>query len=626
MARKMQFNPQIAETIKLQIDLPKDIEPGTHELRVITTNGLSNPIIFQIGNLREVFEHTVNDTVADTADMQETTPLMLNGQIMPGDVDYFRFTAEKGQTLVCQVYARALVPYLADAVPGWFQAVLTLHDADGTELAYVDDFRIDPDPVLVFEVPKDGDYVLGIRDSIYRGRQDFVYRIAIGELPFIDHIFPLGGPKNSTVNIQLSGANLPYKTIKLETGPDAPAVRDVQIKRFNRVSNSRPFRVDEEPEMMEAEPNGLPSQAQPLPVGIVVNGRIAAPGDFDCFSFEGKKGDPVSLEVLARRLGSPLDARLILLDPEEHVLAISDDEVDRGAGLVTHHADAGLSWKLPKTGTYVVRLGDLQNKGGDAYGYRLRIGREQPDFRLRMVPSSLRIPQQGSALVTVHVLREGGFDGPVELSLKDAPDGVVLETAEVPADSDKAQLMISASAHAPQGIGPVTVEGIARLGARKTRSPAVPAEDMMQAFLWRHLVPSQELMAMVTETEPVSVTLKLPSKGAAIKARAGTIVRIPFEVERHLEYKGGIKLTLSDPPEWVSLKNKYIGSKKWLKGVLQININENADTGMTSTLVLNGQVRVAKKESDPDYNPVARWVNFKTYDFTIDAIPIEVID
>jgi hypothetical protein len=31
------------------------------------------------------------------------------------------------------------------------------------------------------------------RDALYRGREDFVYRIAIGELPFVTDIFPLGG-------------------------------------------------------------------------------------------------------------------------------------------------------------------------------------------------------------------------------------------------------------------------------------------------------------------------------------------------------------------------------------------------------------------------------------------------
>ena len=85
-----------------------------------------------------------------------------------------------------------MIPYLADAVPGWFQATLALYDASGKELAYDDDFRFHPDPVLYCEIPADGEYVLEIRDAIYRGREDFVYRITVGELPFVTEHFPAG--------------------------------------------------------------------------------------------------------------------------------------------------------------------------------------------------------------------------------------------------------------------------------------------------------------------------------------------------------------------------------------------------------------------------------------------------
>jgi hypothetical protein len=36
-----------------------------------------------------------------------------------------------------------------------------------------------PDPVLYYEVPADGHYDLEIKDAIYRGREDFVYRITL---------------------------------------------------------------------------------------------------------------------------------------------------------------------------------------------------------------------------------------------------------------------------------------------------------------------------------------------------------------------------------------------------------------------------------------------------------------
>ncbi len=107
-------------------------------------------------------------------------PCVVNGQIMPGGVDRYRFEARKGQRLVIAAAARELMPYLADAVPGWFQAALSLYDPQGHEVAYADHYRFHPDPVLYYEVPKDGEYALQIRDSIYRGREDFVYRITRG--------------------------------------------------------------------------------------------------------------------------------------------------------------------------------------------------------------------------------------------------------------------------------------------------------------------------------------------------------------------------------------------------------------------------------------------------------------
>ena len=53
--------------------------------------------------------------------------------------------------------------------------------------------------MLYYEIPEDGEYVVEIKDSIYRGREDFVYRITLGELPFVTSIFPLGGPAGHDV-------------------------------------------------------------------------------------------------------------------------------------------------------------------------------------------------------------------------------------------------------------------------------------------------------------------------------------------------------------------------------------------------------------------------------------------
>jgi hypothetical protein len=47
--------------------------------------------------------------------------------------------------------------------------------------------------------------VFAIHDSIYRGREDFVYRITVGELPFVTSIFPLGGQMGALVAPTMKG-------------------------------------------------------------------------------------------------------------------------------------------------------------------------------------------------------------------------------------------------------------------------------------------------------------------------------------------------------------------------------------------------------------------------------------
>ena len=63
-------------------------------------------------------------------------------------------------------------------------------------------------PVVFYDVPVSGDYVLAIHDALYRGREDFTYRISIGELPFVTSIFPLGGRAGEPVSIKFKGWNV----------------------------------------------------------------------------------------------------------------------------------------------------------------------------------------------------------------------------------------------------------------------------------------------------------------------------------------------------------------------------------------------------------------------------------
>ena len=224
-------NPAVrsqTELVFAEVTVAPDAKPGRREIRVITKRGVSNPLPFYVGQVPEVARKPMKTCQLpvlgkeylaqrkrppEEEELRITVPCTMNGQIAPGEVNRYRFQASKGQRLVISAKARELVPYVADGVPGWFQAVLRLRDANGKELAYNDDFRFNPDPLIYFEVPEDGEYVLTINEALFRGRESFVYRITIGELPFVTSIFPLGGRVGEPVKIEMDGWNLEKTTL-----------------------------------------------------------------------------------------------------------------------------------------------------------------------------------------------------------------------------------------------------------------------------------------------------------------------------------------------------------------------------------------------------------------------------
>ena len=153
--------------------------------------------------------------------------------------------------------------------------------------------------------------------------------------------------------------------------------------------------------------------------------------------------------------------------------------------------------KLPADGKYFIHLGDATRHGGKEYAYRLRISRPLPNFALRVVPSKIVIRGKASATVTVYAIRKDGFDGPIKLSFKDLPEGLQSLGATLAAKQEVVGLTMKTSLTEMEKPVNLTIVGTAKTGDREVVHEAVPAEDRMQAFLWRHLLPAETLPALV---------------------------------------------------------------------------------------------------------------------------------
>ncbi len=129
-----------------------------------------SPNVIRVVDLPNTLEIEPNDTRSQAT--PAIVPGALNGIIQePGDVDYFKFTAEKDQVFDIRVYAR-------DPMRSPLDSVLTVQRSNGSTVGSNDDSG-GPDSYLQFTAPEDDEYFVRIQDHLGGGGPYFVYRVEI---------------------------------------------------------------------------------------------------------------------------------------------------------------------------------------------------------------------------------------------------------------------------------------------------------------------------------------------------------------------------------------------------------------------------------------------------------------
>lgn len=435
----LQATPSLRQMAIVEISVAADAEPGAREFRLRGRNGITAPKLFYVDRAPHTAEplYVRPGRPKPEFPLVKQFPTVLDGQIMPGETDRFKLRLCAGKNYTLSLIGRKLQPFIGDAVPGHFQPVLRLLRPDGSEAAFADDEGFNPDPVLRFRPDADGDYLLEVRDNLYRGREDFVYRVAIEprEIPYRFDEEPFTG--------------LPR--IQAETA----------ARRILRADETQ-----------------------------VVSGILSRPGEHVEFRFQAKSGQKIVLDAAARRFGSPLDGVLRVTGSDGNVLAEADDSPsDLNIGESLQQVDPYLLLEAPADGVYRVELRDLTGAGGETYRYLLRIGPPRPDFQVYTAKSMLNLPRKGTGKLKLHVIRQDGFNGPIQLS---ADDPAFRGETTIPADQNEFTLNIGNSSGKYREPFPVRIEAMAQIDGKKIRKPVVPCDEFIQAFAYTHLLPTGE--------------------------------------------------------------------------------------------------------------------------------------
>lgn len=131
-------------------------------------------------------------------------------------------------------------------------------------------------------------------------------------------------------------------------------------------SNLRLVMVDDLASVSDNGNNKTMPTAQSLNVPTAVDGAAEAES-YDFYKLTAAAGQLVSVEVVARRLGSALDPVVRLLDAAGRELAYSDDEPGIGA-------DCRFVHQFAAAGEYYLEVRDIRYQGSPNHRYRLRIG------------------------------------------------------------------------------------------------------------------------------------------------------------------------------------------------------------------------------------------------------------
>lgn len=453
----------VPNRFRFKITVDKDAKPGVRTFRVGTAYRLSEPLRFDIGACPEVVVPPTNKGSVALGALPEG-PVSLNGIARAAVTNAFGFEAKRGACWVAFTESQVL-PREAGRL------VLDVVDATGKPCDGVSRHGDPRAPVVVFEVPQDGAYALRVASA----SRPSVYRIRFGELPLVTGFSPLGAKAGESLNVRLSGCNLPQRRVRLFTGGKNDALCLEALTGDACVLPGLRFDLSEDGDVDEKEPNGTAESAQALEAGIVVNGAVAEAGDRDCFRVVCKKGEALAVDVLAQSLGSALHPRVTVRDGRGAVAAAAAYETSSTVRAALCGRDPSLLWTPAEDGVYVVELSDADGRGGEAFGYRLRIGPPQPDYRLWMTPASLNIPSDGSALVTLHLERLHGFEGEVRVALDFPPLSISSEGGVIPAGATTAKMTVSTEGvRYPRTVFGLSLTGAATLGGREVRHTAVP--------------------------------------------------------------------------------------------------------------------------------------------------------
>jgi hypothetical protein len=566
-----------AAKLTAKIEIPPNTPVGMHTLRVATKVGVSAARPFVVDDLPEVAEKDNNKKAAPQV---ITAPCVVVGTATAEVSDFYKVPVKAGETVTFDVLARR--------IGSPCDPVILLHDAAGNELfgLYADDSPgLQGDCRLSHTFPANGDVIIEVRDTTYRGGGDFAYRLRVGHLPAVTTTFPLAVQTGQTAQVGFAG-------------PGVEGVKPVPVKGEGEVVYATPkrdngpggwpvsVRVHPQPEGVEQEPNNTPDKANPLPVPGGISARFGEKNDLDHFKLTAKKGQKLAVTALTFEVNSPAEVYIRVLDAKGAEVAKSNPTQN----------GTRVEFVAATDGEYVMVCEHTNYLFGPNEVYHLSVKPVSPDFAVGVAFDRLDVPAGGVGLLPVTAFtKANGFNGDVTLEFASptVSGKFTLPAAANPQPATPLYMPLVAKPGTAPGVVVGTLKATGKIdGADVTKT--VDLLELVKAGLAGMPTPPREVttqfaVAVVPET-PFTLELKVDAaevaKGGTLKGRVIAKRADKFDAEISLST---VSLPVNVAPKFVPIK------KGETEAAVEFSVPASVPVG-SAPFVLRGTAKVDKKD------------------------------
>jgi len=409
---------------RFHVSASADAALGDCDLWVATPAGIAGPRRFSITPDPVVAEQEAGDTREQAQPI--AIPSLLSAKLdMRADLDWFAFAGEQNQQITIRCRSSSL--------DGSAQPAFALFGPDGGELIHSSPHHREPQRTC--RLAATGTYRLLVHDRAYRQDDFSFYQLEITS----------GSPDALPVEYQAS-----------LLGPD-DLIGTTEVQNEQEQSRNSPQTVQ-------------------LPYRLA--GHFSEQNEVDWFRFQAKKGQVIHLEAFGERLGQQMDVEAAIYNTDGKLITTASDfAAPKGipAALQLESLDPMIDWKVPADGDYLVAVRDLY--GGSVFGadrdYELILETQRPHCFVIAMPSASKpgrgvfVKRGGKAELSVHVVRKGGFTGPVTVRAEETLRGVTLEPCVLDGKEFTKAIKLSAAKDAPTGFRSLRLVADAETGSDK---------------------------------------------------------------------------------------------------------------------------------------------------------------